>query len=547
MGIFSEREEFEHLYQLIRRLEARLSRIEEHLNLEPLFAAEEQKAEPAAGPERGEEQESLEFKIGQYWFTKIGIIILSIGIGFLMLLPYQNLPPTFPSLMGYLLVGVILILAHALRKSYAYISRFLLGGGLVLLYFTTMRLHFFGPQPAIENLNLLLGLLLFVVALNLWISIRRNSVYLTAISLTLGYITAVLSNQTGFLFGVVALLAGLTVFFKLKYRWNALFIYGIVLTYFVHFLWFLNNPFMGNKIQFVSSPSWNLLFLLIYAVIFALGNLFREERSSEDHHVILSTFLNCGGVFFLFLLETVSKFHSHLAFWHLLSSAVFLTLSIIFWIREKSKYSTFFYAMLGYTALSVAIIAQFQRPDYFLWLCWQSLLVISTAIWFRSKIIVLANFLIFLLIFVAYLILAGKVTLISLSFGVVALLSARIMNWQKHRLELKTEFMRNAYLATAFFIFPYAMYHTVPGSYVGVSWIGIALFYYILSVILNNRKYRWMTLGTLLLTVSYVLIIGITKLEPVYRIVSFLLLGVVLLVFSLLYARMKPRKTADEE
>ncbi len=547
MGIFSEREEFEHLYQLIRRLESRISRIEAHLNLEPLHPEEAPKTESVASTQPAAEEESLEFKIGQYWFTKIGIIILSIGIAFLMLMPYQNLPPAFPSLMGYLLVAFILGLAHGLRKSYSYVSRFLLGGGLVLLYFTTMRLHFFGSRPAIENTSLILALLLLVVGINLLVAIRRNSVYLTAISLTLGYVTAVVSNQSGFLFGVVSLLAGLTVYFKLKYRWNTLFVYGIVLTYFVHFIWFMNNPFMGNKLQFVSSPSWNLLFLLIYAVVFALGNLFREERDGEDHMVILSTFLNCGGVFFLFLLETVSKFHAHLAFWHLLSSAVFLTLSILFWMREKSKYSTFFYAMLGYTALSVAIIARFQRPDYFLWLCWQSLLVISTAIWFRSKIIVLANFLIFLLIFITYLILAGKVTLISMSFGIVALLSARIMNWQKHRLELKTEFMRNAYLATAFFIFPYALYHTVPGSYVGLSWIGIALFYYILSVVLNNRKYRWMTLGTLLLTVSYVLIIGITRLEPVYRIISFLLLGIVLLIFSLLYARMKPRKTADEE
>jgi hypothetical protein len=130
----------------------------------------------------------------------------------------------------------------------------------------------------------------------------------------------------------------------------------------------------------------------------------------------------------------------------------------------------------------------------------------------------------------------------SLSFGVVALISARVMNWQKHRLELKTEFMRNSYLATAFVMIPYSFYHIVPAGYISLSWVGIALFYYLLSIILRNEKYRWMALLTLLLTVFYVSIIGIARLSPVYRIVSFIVLGIVLLIVSIAYTKMKIKK-----
>jgi hypothetical protein len=68
------------------------------------------------------------------------------------------------------------------------------------------------------------------------------------------------------------------------------------------------------------------------------------------------------------------------------------------------------------------------------------------------------------------------------------------------RLELKTELMRNAYLLSAFVVFPYALYHLVPGRYVGLAWVGLALFYYLMNLIVRSQKFRWMGHVTLLFT-----------------------------------------------
>jgi hypothetical protein len=169
--------------------------------------------------------------------------------------------------------------------------------------------------------------------------------------------------------------------------------------------------------------------------------------------------------------------------------------------------------MFGYVALSIAIIGQFEKPDYFIWLCWQSLFVVSTAVWFRSKFIIVANFIIYLMMFFGYLIVAESAGGISLSFGIVALISARILNWKKDQLELKTEQMRNAYLLSALFIIPYALYQMFPAGYVSLSWIAIAIIYYFLSIILKNVKYR--------------------------------VLGISLIIVSLVYTRKKGRKKAE--
>lgn len=552
MSISSDGLNINQILEYLKNLDARISRLEAHFDLEPLHNNEGDAAlSTPASQKAAVPDDHLEYQIGEFWFAKVGIVVLAIGIAFLLTLPYENLPPMLPSLFGYILAGAIFTLAHYWRSTFSYISRYLLGGGLVLLYFTTLRLHFFSAHPAIPNLTVELIVLLIVVAINLFVSIRRRSVYLCGLSLAMGYMTAIVSTRPFFLFLLVTVLSALTVYFSRKYQWRSLLSYGIALSLATHFIWFINSPFdfLGREFQLVSTPMINIYFILLYILIFAAGNLFRGENVPEDKPVIVSTLLNSVGGYGLFLILTLFKFKSAFGLSHILAGALFLSLATIFWTREKSKYSTFFYAMAGYSALTMAIIAQFDPPDFFLWLCLQSLLVVTTAIWFRSKFIIVANFIIFVFLFLANLVLIEVVSVaasqespfVNLSFAIVALASARIMNWQKHRLELKTELMRTAYLVMAFFVFPYALYHLVPAGYVSSSWVALTVFYYVLSRILENKKYRWMAILTLLFTLIRVLFVDMTDMEPAFRVVSFLVLGVVLIIISLLYTRTRTK------
>ncbi|OGB60389.1 MAG: hypothetical protein A2Y94_08315 [Caldithrix sp. RBG_13_44_9] len=539
-------EEIKNILASLKNLEARVVKLESQLKFSPSVEAETD-VRPLIPANLNEVTANLEMRIGQFWFAKAGIVILALGIVFLLTFPYKTLPAILPSLVGYLLVIFILTLSFLWRNSITYLSSYLLGGGLVLLYFSTLRLHYFSLDSVIEKKSILIGLLLVTVFLTYFAAVRRKSAYFAALSTTLGGITAIISDQTYIIFLLLLLVSSLVTYLKLKYQWNGLMIYGLILTYFLHFLWFINNPFMGHPPKLIIPPQANLYFILLYMVIFMLANLLRKKETSENTFLIFNTFINSFIGYGLFLMISLARFQVDLFVLHFTASILFLLFSISFWIHEKSKYSTFFYALLGYTALSVAILAQFKVPQSLIWLCWQSLLVISTALWFRSKIIVLANFIIFLIIFLGYLLLAKNIGLESLSFGFVALVSARVMNWQKHRLELKTEFMRNSYLTTAFVMIPYAFYHIVPVGYISLSWVGVALFYYLLSIILQNTKYRWMALLTLLLTILYIVIIGIARLDPVYRIVSFIVLGTVLMITSIAYTKMKMGKDKKAE
>ncbi len=527
------------IINLLDKLESRLAKIESHLGLESEqeFLKEKQESQPVESAEAISER--MEFHIGENWFAKVGIVILAIGIAFLLTFPFKDLPASIPIVIGYSLVAGLVVISHVWKDSFSLLSRYLLGGSLLLLYFTTLRLYYFSSNPLLTDHKMELALLLIVVSINLYISLRRKSVYLCAVSLTLGYITAFISYPPLVQFILNTLLAVSVILIYLKYKWFPLLVYGMFLTGLTHFHWFINNPFLGNRVELATSPYYNIYFIFLYILLFGLAIYRRPKETNEENKITVSLFLGSFGFYGLFLILTLSKFRDHLALDHFLISALFLFLAILFWNKEKSKYATFYYAISGYTALSVAILAQFPIPESFVWLSWQSLLVISTAIWFRSKFIVLANFLIFIIIFITYLFLEGTVNIVSLSFGVVALVSARILNWKKERLELKTELMRNLYLTSAFIMFPYALYHTVPEGYVSLSWVGVAGLYYLLSLILKNKKYRWMALLTFILTALYLLLIGTINFDPVFRLISFIVLGTTLIIVSLLYTKVK--------
>jgi len=537
------------ILEILRRLEERITRIEKHLELSPLTREDslsvdkETRSIPA-----GKDEDELEFEVGQNWFAKVGIVVIAIGIVFLLTFPYTGLPVAAPGLFGYVLAGGLFVIAHLWRNSFDTISRYLRGAGMALLFFTTLRLFFFGAEPALDIASAGgMFLLVVVLAINTAIALRRKSAYLFNLALFTGFATAVSIGTTWFMLTLIPLLCILAVYARLRHKWPSALLCGTGLAYLTYFIWMLNNPFRGNTLTLVTSPPESIYPLLGYAIILAMGTLLRPDREREGFTASSSSFINGGGSYGLFLLHTLTSFQSTVAPAHIIASMVLLGLAIAFWVNEKSRYSTFAYAMLGYMALSVAISKLFAVPGVFVWLSAQSILVVATAIWFRSRFIVVANFFLYLLIVAGYVIVAREESGISLGFGLVALASARILNWQQDRLELKTEIMRNAYLASAFVVFPYALYHLVPSGFVSLAWVGIALFYYLMNLIIKAQKYRWMGHLTLLLTVMYVLVIGIVQLEPTYRILSFLVLGTALLVVSLVFTRLRMRKRKDKQ
>jgi predicted benzoate:H+ symporter BenE len=98
----------------------------------------------------------------------------------------------------------------------------------------------------------------------------------------------------------------------------------------------------------------------------------------------------------------------------------------------------------------------------------------------------------------------------------------------------------------AFFILPYVLFAVLPSSFVGLSWAGLALLYYLMSKLLNNKKYRMMAVSTLILTSLYLAAFGITSADITYKIISFLAVSIILLIISVMYTRMRTNQKTKE-
>ena len=539
------------LKETLLRIEQRLTRLEHHLKLQPLEEGSPTSEVPTHTDEdvalqsaHGETSEDeLEFVVGQNWFAGVGILVLSFGVCFALSLPLSELPSVVPSLTGYTLTLGLFLVARFWQKSFKLVASCLRGAGMSLLFFSTLRLFFFGTTHVLE-VDSMEGCLILgaVVGINFGMAFRQKIPWLCGLALVTGLVATVAIGIPFVIFGGIAILAGVTAIAAVRYNWPAMLLFAIPASYTAHLLWVINRPWSGRSFQIQSEPAVGIFCLLVYAVIFAIGSLRRRERTHESSVTIAAALLNCGLGYGVFLLQSPAIAGALLAPAHLVAAVVFMGLAVSFWQSEASRISTCFYAITGYMALSVAIVKLFPVPQVFIWLSGQSLLVVATALWFRSRLIVVANFFIYVSIVLTYVLVTKHETGICIGFGVVALLTARILNWQKARLQLKTELMRNAYLAGAFVIFPYSLYHLVPRAFVSLSWVAVAIAYYLMNFIVRSPKYRWMGHLTLLFTVAYVLVVGVTQLAPAYRIISFLVLGSVLMVVSLIFARVRTRR-----
>jgi hypothetical protein len=301
-------------------------------------------------------------------------------------------------------------------------------------------------------------------------------------------------------------------------------------------MWLFGNPLMGHPMQLLQQHHSGIIYLFAIGGFYSLLPVFRKNNGLYDDFIIGSVIMN-GLLFTLLLILVAVRFFST-DYVTLFSIITISCLIYSTFLKSTSdwNFASAFYALYGFMAMSIALYGLFGFPRVYLLLSLQSLIVVSMALWFRNRLIVIMNSLLFLTILIVYLASSKSVDAINFSFALVALISARVINWQKLRLQIKTEALRNQYLIIGFFMVLYAVYHAVPRQFVTLSWTMAALLYFLLSFILKNVKYRYMALGTMISTAFYLFIVDLARIEVIYRVLAFLFLAIISIGISIYYS-----------
>ena len=540
----------ESLESRLERIEAKLRKLESSdVLISPAVKDSKKSAVEINRPERANMDAQYESRVVEYGFAWISGIVYLFGIIFLMTYMRNQGFNLLTSIIGFGGTASLFLLSYYLRKSFPHL---LLAGqiiGLLLLYYVTLRMHFFTGDPLIGEKSIALVLLMLVIGVQLYFSLQKQNEFMGTISLLLILLTALFYDSTYVTLTLIAVTSVLALTIFSLYGWWHLLLFLLFGVYLTHTLWYLNDPVMDHPMKMVESHQHNIIYLFIYASAFAL-TLSVPQRKHVSNGVLVSIAIWNAICFTLLMLLNVLGFYEDNYTWiFLIITALCLVYSVILKSGTERKFAPAFYACFGFMALSVTVYGYSGLPEVYFFLALQSLLVVSMALWFRSKIIVIVNTIIFISILVAYLFTEDSIHHISFTFAFIGLATARIMNWQRERLTLQTEIFRNIYLAAAFFAILYGLYHAVPSQYITLSWTAFAVVYFIMSILLSNIKYRWMAILTILVSSLRLFLVDFARLETGYRVIAFLFFAIIALGVSIYYTKRiknKPEKEMEQ-
>ncbi len=277
--------------ETLARLEKRLARVERELGISQAPAVIRG---PEANPLRVDGE--LEMAVGQNLFARVGILVLAVGVALAMSLPWPDLPPVLPSGIGWVLAGGLLVLAQLLQRPIPLLARYFRGAGMILLFFATLRLSYFGAQPVFAaNSPIEATLLAAAVAVNLGIAWWRKTLFQIVLALVTGYAAALAVDTPWYLFTMVTALSLYSVLAARKFDNPWLVVLAAPLAFFTYFIWAVGNPVIGHHPEVVGGPFAGVCLLLGWIVIHAVAMSWRRDRTTEEPVVLFAAALNCGG------------------------------------------------------------------------------------------------------------------------------------------------------------------------------------------------------------------------------------------------------------
>lgn len=187
--------------------------------------------------------DSIEMKLGTYWFVRIGVMLLLTGLAFLAYYKKQffvELSPAFKVAGFYLLCIAMSSAGYWLSRTHDKLKNFgqvLIAGGFAGVYFTIYASHLFEPIKVIDSTNFAVACLCFWGLFLAWISDRLKSETMAIFTVSASYYaTHIPLIHTGeisqwLLLSSNLILAVVSIGFMTKNRWFKLPFVSMIVSY----------------------------------------------------------------------------------------------------------------------------------------------------------------------------------------------------------------------------------------------------------------------------------------------------------------------------
>jgi uncharacterized membrane protein len=309
---------------------------------------------PAAPPPR----DNLEGKIGKVWINRIGIVAILCGVAYFIQYAFQNnwIGPAGRVAIGIVAgIGVLLWSERFRSKGYLAFSYSFKALGIGILYFALWGA---GPQGyhLVPN-EVAFAAMIVVTAAAITLAITQNAEILAFYAILGGFATPILmstgENREVALFSYLALL-DLALLIVVAYKpWRRLMWASFLGTVFLFGYW------MADKYSH-SQRNVTLLFAAIFFAIFAAIPLVTPLEKSRWHRGISTTLILLpmfnAVFFFLALFAMYEQEKTKLTWYALALAAVYLVLSSLFRRRVNAEPDTLKLINMLHVAVAIAFI-----------------------------------------------------------------------------------------------------------------------------------------------------------------------------------------------
>ncbi|HVV55233.1 MAG TPA: DUF2339 domain-containing protein [Mucilaginibacter sp.] len=338
---------------------------------------------PKQRPSFFERNPDLEKFIGENLVNKIGIAILVLAIGFFVKYAIDNnwIGPAGRVGIGILCGGILIGIAHRLRKSYKAFSSVLVGGGLAIFYFTiTLAFHQFHLFSQTLSFIILIVITSFAVALSLLYDRQELAVIALAGGISSPFMVSTgNANYNALLIYMIVLNAGLLVIAYFK-SWRILNISAFALTVIVLAGVVYTLPGKAAPLAFVYVSLLYLLFFLIN-----IANNIRENKKfivSDFTVLLVNTALYFSTGLYLLTLMHCGQYRG-------LFCASIGGLNLLFsflLFRSKKAEINILYLLIGITLTFLSLTAPIQLHGHFITLFWAAESVLLYWLYNKSDI-----------------------------------------------------------------------------------------------------------------------------------------------------------------
>lgn len=512
------------------------------------------------------------------WFNRLGVVAILLALAFFLKWSFDN---NLVGNLGRVVIGIILGLGfitageYSQRKHFAIYGQGLTGGGIAILYlaiFGAFQIYHLVSQPVA-----LLLMVLITLADSL-LSVRYNAMAIGILGIVGGFATPfLLSNGQSNMFALFtyAVILDLGVFIVSYFKKWYLFNY---LTFVFTFFTFIT----GYILDFRRSSLWFAMFYLsiffvIYLGISFVWNVRLKEKTQPLDLVLI--FANAAVYFAISYSILATDYKDYMGFFAAFLGAVYVLIGN-FTYRENKGDPNLSLTLLGVAVGFITLAIPLQLEQYSIAIAWtiEGAVLIWLSFHFESfciKMVGLGVLAIALLYLLEqpfridgseFVVLLNKAALAYLA--VIVILAVTVIFLKRADFDTRDRSIFNglqiainviAIILITQEIFAYFSYLSVREGLrtfhstdardltLSVAWMLYASLLTLVGFMRKHKSLRLFGLGFLVMVIFKVFLFDLSNLDTPFRILSFVVLGCILLAISWLYQKYKYLIIGEED